>query len=220
MNHSTQRDYPEFDLIKIARVLWKKAWLILLSAVIAGGLFLSCAAFFVTPRYKATAMMYVNNTSSAAGSSSSSISSGDLAAAKKLLDIYLIILQSRTALEQVIEVADLDYTYEQLSKMVDASSVNDTEVFRITATCSDPMEAKRIVDTIVELLPGRIAEIVDGSSVRVVDHAGVPVVKASPDYVRYTIVGALIGAVVSSLAVLLRDSTYVPDKDNEPSRPA
>lgn len=52
--------------------------------------------------------------------------------------------------------------------MVTAASVDSTEVFRITASSSDPAEAKLIVDTIVDILPNRIADIVDGSSVSVV----------------------------------------------------
>ncbi len=215
MNNQVQNDYTEIDLLKIILVLWKKAWLIILAMIVAGGMFFSYAVFLVAPQYKATAMMYVNNSSFTVGSSSFSISSGELTAAKKLLDIYVIILKSRTTLEQVIETADLDYTYEQLSGIVKASSVNDTEVFSITATCSNPQDAKLIVDTIVEVLPDRIADIVDGSSVRLVDHAVLPVVKASPSYTRYATIGVLIGAVISCAIIILRELMDTAIKDEE-----
>ena len=55
-----------------------------------------------------------------------------------------MILKSRTALNAVIEEADLDYTYEELEKMITASAVNSTEVFEIvpvstTGKCRRPI---------------------------------------------------------------------------------
>jgi len=213
MNDQVQGDYTEIDILKLLRALWKKAWLIAISMAVAGVLCLSYAAIFVTPQYKSTAMMYVNNSSISEGAASFTIS--EMNAAKSLLDIYVIILESRATLEEVIEQADLDYTYPELNDMVEAASVNDTEVFRITATSPDPEEAERIVDTIVEILPDRIADIVDGSSVRVVDNAVRPTVRSSPSYTRYAVIGVVLGAVISCVAVVVLEllDTTVRDED-------
>ena len=67
--------------------------------------------------------------------------------------------------------------------------MNSTEVFSIEVTSADPQEAEKIANTIAELLPDRIAEIVDGSSVRIVDYAIVPSHKSSPSLSRYTMLG-------------------------------
>ena len=56
-----------------------------------------------------------------------------------------------------------------------------------------------IVDTIVKILPDRIADIVDGSSVRVVDHAVLPTQRSSPSYTKYTLIGLILGFVVQVL---------------------
>ena len=164
--------------------------------------------------------MYVNNTAISLGGTSFSISSGELTAAKSLLDIYVIILGSRTTMEAVIEEADLPYTYEQLSEMVTAGSVNDTEVFEIVATSPNPEEAKLIVNTITDILPDRIADIVDGSSVRIVDSAVTPTAKSSPSNTRNALIGALLGAVISCGVIVvidllnntIRDEQYLTDR--------
>lgn len=206
MNNShASGDELEIDLLHLLRVLWQKAWIIALSIILCGAIAFSYALFFITPQYEARAMMYVNNSSFSVGSTSFSISSSELSAAKSLLDIYVIILGSRITLEAVIDEAGLDYTYEQLDKMVSASSVNGTEVFEIVATSSDPAEAKLIVDTIQNILPDRIAEIVDGSSVRIVDTAVVPVTRSSPSYTRYAMIGMLLGAVLSCGVIVVVD---------------
>ena len=98
----------------------------------------------------------------------------DLNAAQSLVDTYAVILKSRGTLEEVIDKAQLPYTYEELSKMVETGAVDNTEIFSITVTSDDPQEATKIANTIVEVLPDRITEIMDGSDVRTVDFAVVP----------------------------------------------
>ena len=212
----TQQDNEMvIDLVQLAKALWRRAWAILLAMVIFGAPAFSYAYFLITPLYKASAMLYVNNSSLSVGSTKVDLS--DLNAAQSLVDTYIVILKTRTTLEDVIEAAGLSYDYETLSKMIEAGAVNSTEVFSIEVTSPDPAESEKIANTIAELLPDRIAEIVDGSSVRIVDYAVVPSHKASPSLSRYTLLGLLLGAVVSCGVIVLmvlfdeqiRDEDYV-----------
>ena len=213
MNNPIQSDYGEIDILNLLRALWRKIGLIVLAMVLMGAIFFSYAMIFVTPMYQATAMMYVNNSSISLGAASFSIS--ELDAARSLMDVYMIILKSRTTLEEVIDRAGLEYSYDRLSDMVESVSVNGTEVFSITATSPDPAEAERIVDTIVDILPDRIADVVDGSSVRVVDYASRPTIRSSPSYIKYAMIGMAFGAAVSCAAVVILElmDTTVRDED-------
>ena len=149
------------------------------------------------------ALMYVNNSGISLGSTSFSISSADLTAAQKLVNTYVVILKSRTALTEVIEKAGLDYSYEKLKSMISASAVNSTEVFEIVVTSPSPTEAEKIANTIAVVLPGKIADIVNGSDVRIVDYAVVPSHRHSPSYTRNTAVGILLGIVVVAAILVL-----------------
>ena len=115
--------------------------------------------------------MYVNNSSFSFGATSFSITSSELSASNTLVSTYIYILESRTTLEEVISEAGLSYTYEDLEKMIDARAVSDTAAFDVTVESENPVEAELIANTIAKILPDRIAEIVDGSSVRIVDYA-------------------------------------------------
>ena len=121
------------------------------------------------------------------------------------MDTYIAILNTRLTLNEVIEQADVDYEYEELRKMIEAEAVNGTEIFEIAVTSTDPREAERIANTIVTVLPDKISQIVDGSSVRTVDFAIVPEKKASPSFAMFTLVGALIGALLSGGIVVVRE---------------
>jgi capsular polysaccharide biosynthesis protein len=205
----------EIDLLHLVKILWQKAWMIALCALLLGAITFSYAFFFITPQYQAKAMMYVNNNALSLGGTSVSISASEITAARSLLDTYVIILKSRTTMEQVLEQSGLDYSYSQIASMVDATPVNSTEVFQITATCADPAEAELIVDTIVTILPDRIADIVDGSSVRLVDRAVLPTARFSPSYSRYAMIGLLLGFVLSCGYIIVVDlmDTTIRDED-------
>ena len=51
----------------------------------------------------------------------------------------------------------------------------------------------------------KIASIVDGSSVRIMNYAAVPTVRSSPSYSVNTALGAIVGFFISSLIVIIID---------------
>lgn len=185
------------DLIELAEYLWKKILIIGAATLLGGALAFAFTFFLVTPLYSSSAMLYVNNGSISLGGTSVSIDNGDLTASRSLVETYLVILNSRETLEEVIEEADLPYNYIELGKMISASAVNDTEVFEVTVTSGDPQEASEIANTIVKVLPTRIKSIVDGSNAVRVDGA-IPIYEpVSPNVTRNTALGAMLGLVLS-----------------------
>ena len=205
-------DEIEIDLIKLFKALWRKALVIILVAVLFASATFAATLFFISPAYDATASIYVNNSSFSFGSTSFSISSSELSASNSLVNTYIYILKSRTTLEDVIAKGSLPYTYEQLAKMVSTKAVTGTAAFDVTVRSSSPTEAEHIANLIAEVLPERIAEIVDGSSVRIVDYAIVPAHRATPSYTKNTVIGFLIGAVLASGLVIVR---FLIDEQND-----
>ena len=205
-------DEIEIDLLELFRALWKKALVIILVAVLAASAVFAYTLFMISPAYDATASIYVNNSSFSFGSTSFSISSSELSASNSLVSTYIYILESRTTLEDVISKAGLPYNYEQLSKMITTKAITGTAAFDVTVRSSSPTEAEHIANTIAQVLPERIAEIVDGSSVRIVDYAIVPAHRAAPSYTKNTMIGFLAGAVLAAGFVTVR---FLIDEQND-----
>ena len=193
------------DLLHLAKVLWKHAIAIVLAGLIFGAAAFIGTKVFVTPMYDARALMYVNSTNLSLGGSKVSISTAEISAAKSLVDTYSVILKTRMTLEDVIEQSGVGYTYEQLVKMITAGSVNGTEVFYINVKSADPAETELLANTIALVLPEKIASIVDGSSVRIVDYAVKPAVKSSPNTAKNAVLGALLGVVLSCGLIIVMD---------------
>ena len=205
-------DEIEIDLLKLIKALWRRVLVIILVALLFATAAFAYTYMFVPAKYEATASIFVNNSSFSFGSTSFSITSSELNASNSLVNTYIYILKSRTTLEDVISRAGLRYSYEQLSKMINPKAVTGTAAFDVTIRSSSPTEAELIANTIAQILPERIAEIVDGSSVRIVDYAIVPSHRASPSYTKNTVIGFLIGAVLAAGIVVVR---FLIDEQND-----
>jgi len=203
MKKQNNEEYIEIDLFRLVNALWRHVVVIVLTMILGGGVGFALAYYVVPSKYQASALLYVNNSSISMGSTSISLS--DLSASQTLVDTYIAILKTRLTLNDVIEQAQVDYTFEELKNMIGAKSVNGTEIFEVTVTSKDPQEAERIANTIVKVLPDKITQIMDGSSVRTVDLAVVPENRCSPSRQNYALVGAMIGLLLSCGIVAVRE---------------
>jgi len=204
----------EIDLLRIWNAVCRKLWMIVLATVIGGIIAFVWTVFLITPQYNSSALFYVNNNVSLGGTSVS-ISSADISASKSLVDSYLVILQSRGTLNDVIDYAGVDHTYSEIRKMISASDVNDTEIFEVVVTSPDPQEAEQIANAIAYILPKRISSIIEGSSAKVVDYAVVPSTPSSPSLTRNTILGVVLAMVLSTAMIVVREIFDVTIKTEE-----
>lgn len=195
----------EIDVLKLLQSMWRKAWVILLVTIIAGAAAFAGTAVFIRPKYRAEALMYVNSSNISVGGTKVSISQSELTAAQTLVDTYIVILNTRTTLEDVIEQTGVPYTYEDLKEMITAEAVNGTEVFSIQVVSRSPSEAETLANAIARILPEKIASIVEGSSARIVDYAVVPAKKDSPHLIKSTAIGAVLGFFLTCGVVVVQE---------------
>lgn len=207
----------EIDLGRIFKGIWKKAWMVALISVLCAVLALTGTLYFIAPQYQSSAMFYVNNNSKPSGLSPT-LTYADITAAKSLVDTYLVILNTRESIEQVIDYTGLDLSYGEVKGMISAEGLNETEVFRVVVTSTDPELSAAVATAIAKVLPGRIAEVVEGTSAQVVDTPVVPTSKSGPSYTTNAMVGLLVGLVLSAGAIAfveILDNTIKTTEDVE-----
>lgn len=195
----------EIDFGRIFRVIMNRAWLVIVVSVIFAVLTIGFTFFFVTPKYESAAMFYVNNNAFSVGDTSFSLTSGDLTTSRNLVKSYIVILNTRESLNDVIDYAGVNRTYSQMKDMITSSSVNETEIFEVVVTSEDPYEAEKIADAIAYILPKRISSIIEGTSAKVVDAAVVPSRPSSPNYTTNTLIGFLLGFALSVGMITLKE---------------
>ena len=197
------REFYTIDLMHIFSTLWKKIWAIILCGVIGATVAFSYATFIINPTYSSEIMLYVNNSSLSVGGASFSISSSEITAAQSLVKTYSEMLKNRTTLEAVIEKSGVNFTWKELNSMIETEAVNDTEILRVRVICEDPYDAAKIANCIAEVLPKRISEIIEGSSMEVVDSAVVNLNKVAPSITKFTAIGAILGVLISAVVVMI-----------------
>ena len=194
--------FVEVDLKEILRVCLRKFWLILLGAVVVGVAVYLYTMFFVTPQYITGASFYVNN--SQQSTDSQKISSSDLATSQRLVLTYVNIIKSDTVLEKVIAEAGLEMTPSQIRSIMTAESIDDTEMFRVQITHAKPWLAAKIANAIADVAPTEISNILVGSTTKVVDRAKIPSSPSTPNRAQNAILGALVGAMLAVVYVVVR----------------
>lgn len=207
--------FYEIDIMRILKVLWQRVWVIVLSALVAGAMAFSYAKFMIAPTYQASTLMFVNVNSLSIGGTSYTLSLGEVGTASNLVDMYMVILKSRTTLQKVINRANLNMSCEQLAGMISAGSVNETAIFRVNVTGTDPDQLRVIANTIADVLPEGISNVVSGCDARVVDRAITPQGKLAPNITKYTAVGLLLGAVLAAAVLILIDMFDDAIRDTE-----
>ena len=203
MENNEVKNELQIDLRRILLAVWNRVWMVVISGVLIGGIALGYAYFMVTPNYASSVQLYVNNQPE----NSPGFSSSQLQASQILADTYMVILESRVVLEKVNEVAGLKYSYGQLKNMVSAAAINETDVFKVTVTATSADHAYKLAKAIEEVLPTRIDEIVDGSSVRIVDMAVKNTSPVGPVYSRYALLGAILGVALCVVLIVLVEIT-------------
>lgn len=191
----------EIDIMRLLIALWRKIWLVIICAVLAGLAAFLFTRFFVTPMYRANVSVYVDNLPEEEANNNY-VSTNTLSAAQRLVKTYITFIQSNTVLEQVIEEGDLNMTAAEIRGMMTASSINDTEVFRVYITHSDPQMAAKVANAIADVAPGKIDNWT-GTTTKIVDYAKVPTAPSSPNYQRNTLLGVLIGIIASIVIISL-----------------
>lgn len=199
-NRKTRSNEYEIDVIELLRALAHRWWLILLATILGAMLLFVYTRFFVTPLYQSSVSFYVNN----GQQTEDKISNADISASQSLVETYIVILKYGTTLDDVIKDAKLSCSVHDLSEKIRCSSINDTEVFQVTVTDPLPERAEKIAKSIARILPDKVADVIEGSTVRIVRDPTLPEKPSSPHLRHNLVIGAALGFLFSCLYVGLQ----------------
>lgn len=148
--------------------------------------------------------MYQSYTTVILGSSttnSNSITQNDVTLNKNLVSTYAEIVKSKRVLDQVIKELELDTSYESLVNEISVSSVNETEIIKITVSDRDAVKAKNIANVTANCFAKEVIDLYKMNNVNILDEAttatspyNINVVK---QLVIYIMIGLLLGCGIS-----------------------
>ena len=128
----------------------------------------------------------------------------DIQMGSQLTSDFGILAKSRPVIEEVNKNLKLDYSYEQLASMVQATNQSDTRILRFTVTDTDPVEAKKIANEIANVTAERVAYVMSSDKPKIVEEAVVPKSPSSPNTKKNASVVALVFAFAAAAIIVLR----------------
>ena len=194
----------EIDVMELLFTFKKKAWLIILAALmgcLGAGLF---SKFIINPVYTSTSMVYVLS------KETTLTSLADLQIGSQLTKDYSVMITSRPVLEQVIEKQALTFTYDELKDMVRITNPADTRILNMSVSDTDPVRAKAIVDEIAKASSDYIGDIMEMIPPKIIEEGVVADEPSSPSIKKNAAIGGLALAVVAcgliALQVIMNDT--------------
>ena len=190
----------EIDVFQLVKVLWKRKFLIVLAAIIAGLAAFAYSSFVIKPQYTSTTRIYVVNRNQA---DKPGLTNQDLQAGAYLVKDYREIILSQDVLEKVVADQKLTMDAKTLGKKISVTVPADTRIVSISVRDGKPEEASRIANALREVAAQKIISVTKVSDVTTLEEARPAVSPSSPNIRRNTILGVGVGASVVILLVLL-----------------
>ena len=191
-------DEIEIDLKELFFELMSNWVMIGISTVLVAMIMFCISKFILVPQYQSTSELYVL-------SKSTSITSlADIQMGSNLTNDYIVVVQGRPVLEQVIANLGLqDETYGSLKERVSINNPSNSRILDITVTDEDPYRAKLIADEIAKLGSAFIAEKMVQEPPTIIQQGYVNEHPVSPNIIMNTILGGAIGAFLAMAIVII-----------------
>ncbi|MGQ7318919.1 YveK family protein [Streptococcus suis] len=187
----------EIDVLSLLRTIWRKKFLILLTAILTTGLTFAYSAFLVTPQYDSTTRLYVVNQSSDNGAV---ITTQDLQAGSFLVKDYKEIILSQDVLKNVTTTLGLT---GGIKDKITVTIPADTRILSISVRDSDPNQAATIANTLRDEAAKKIIEVTKVSDVTTLEAALPAENPSTPQTKRNLVLGFIVGAFLATALVLV-----------------
>lgn len=206
----------EINLIPVLKELLRMLWLIVLVGLLVGAASFVGAKIFVKPTYRCAFTAYINNKQTQKNTDYLSVS--DVNASTQIVRTYKTTLMSARILTTAAKAIDMDASYEALQDMVSTEVEDETQIITLYVVSTSPKTAYEFAKEIASTAPAQMANIVEGSSMKIIDYPQYTEKRYKPSYTRYALIGFIIGALLISAWVIVRyflDDTVKNENDLE-----
>lgn len=175
------------------------------------------SAVIVPKQYTVESRLYVEN--SVDNSGSSSVNINDINAAQKLVSTCQELFKGDRVISD-LKTSFNNYTLGELKDMIVIEAVNSTEILSISVTSLDPQEAVNIVTRLVDLSINEFERVIPNGSIKRLypdeQHPlEVPKAPSFPSIPMFTVIGLVIGLVISYAVFLVIEMVDVKVKPTD-----
>lgn len=167
--------------------------------------------FFTTPLYQSTSKIVVNQTQNG----SQAITNTDIQTNLNLIETYRSIILEPIILEDVVADGENDLTVQQLRSKISVRTEQNSLVFGINVTDTDPYEASDLANKVANSFENKIGGILDVESVTILSEAIPNLGQVSPNTTLNLIMGLMVGLVIGVIISFIAESTNKSVRDEK-----
>lgn len=149
--------------------------------------------FLTVPMYKSSTTVILGSNQEGTG-----ITQSDISINNNLVSTYAEIIKSRRVLEQVQKELNESYTYKELASEISVSSINNTQIIKITVEDNNALNAKIIANLVAKVFTVEVPELYNLDNVHILDVAIEEDEPYNINVAKSSIIGGLLGLVLSS----------------------
>ena len=149
--------------------------------------------FLTIPMYKSSTTVILGSNQEGTG-----ITQSDISINNNLVSTYAEIIKSRRVLEQVQKELNESYTYKELADEISVSSINNTQIIKITVSDNNALNAKIIANLVAKVFTVEVPELYNLDNVHILDVAIEEDEPYNINVAKSSIIGGLLGLVLSS----------------------
>ena len=149
--------------------------------------------FLTVPMYKSSTTVILGSNQEGTG-----ITQSDISINNNLVSTYAEIITSRRVLEQVQKELNESYTYKELASEISVSSINNTQIIKITVSDNNALNAKIIANLVAKVFTVEVPELYNLDNVHILDVAIEEDEPYNINVAKSSIIGGVLGLVLSS----------------------
>lgn len=200
----------EISLLELLGIVRKRLGLIIVGTLTGIIIFAVYTFFIAVPQYSSTTQMLVNR-----AQETTVIQRSDIDTNVQLINTYKDILKNPAILNEVREDLSLERSHQELSNQLTITSENDSQVFSIQITDTNPYDAANIANTTASVFQENLDEIMNVDNVSVINQAEANLEPVSPNHLLNLVIGTIIGGIVGTVLAFViefSDNTVKEDK--------
>ena len=149
--------------------------------------------FLTVPMYKSSTTVILGSNQEGTG-----ITQSDISINNNLVSTYAEIIKSRRVLEQVQKELNESYTYKELANEISVSSINNTQIIKITVEDNNALNAKIIANLVAKVFTAEVPDLYNLDNVHILDVAIEEEDPYNINVAKSSIIGGVLGLILST----------------------
>ena len=201
-NENRDENEIQINIVEIISMLLKRVWLIVICAAIVGTAMYFYSTYRIEPVYATSLKLIVNTPSNNSDTNQDSYT--PVNTSNKIINNYIQVLDTADFYGRLSQEVDERYTADELKEMISISQQQDTTaIIRVTVRGHNASDIYKIAVAFSKKCADDYDTYIKEGAVKVLEEPIEPTEPVAPNVQKYTIISAIIAAIVCSFIIIL-----------------